>query len=132
MISFILLLPSFTHVSRYENIPRHLGAAYVCKCREIIKLYRHNVSGTFATYCQAKLQRHRVPWVEFLELEGFMPGSKATAVQSIPKTKRTKCVVRAVDDTSGTCTIVFGSGMSEHVVYNMNLSDLRHPAVHHD
>jgi hypothetical protein len=34
VISFILLLPSFTHVSRYENIPRHLGAAYVCKCLE--------------------------------------------------------------------------------------------------
>jgi hypothetical protein len=38
-----------------------------------------------------------------------MLGSKATAVQTIHNSKKTNYVVRAVDEASGTCTIVFGS-----------------------
>jgi hypothetical protein len=44
-----------------RNIPIDLSHRFFRKCREIIGLYKHNLSGAFATYCQKSFNGHRQP-----------------------------------------------------------------------
>ena len=70
-----------------RNIPIDLSHRFFRKCREIMGLYKHNLSGAFATYCQKSFNGHRQSFWCAEALEPWKVGSLCTCPPK-PGTKR--------------------------------------------
>ena len=116
------------------NTPLVLMRRFARKVREIIHMYRYEVDGTFAVYCQKMFNKHRLSFINANALKPWAVGSHATCVKKefvgVGKnkkrgTKMVMCTIVRINEEEKTCALQFGSSQLGFKRYDVPLSELR-------